>query len=355
MGNRMRRRVKTPQWESQVDQTIQKVKRESKSRALKSYDTYECICIFINDHLKKRIFSYATLSRYYQHLKLFSAWLSEAAKVNDIRKMNVSQLRRYFSYLEDVKKYKNSTLKGAQTSLMRFFRSMRFRRLIKNNPMQDFHIVASYQMNNTKILTVFDIKILLRSVKEHYQYLKDSGNLDWFSLFIHRRDICILALCIACGLRRGEIQRIKRDHMDFDKRAILILGKGSTRVIIKERTAFFSHPFLEEILMRYHRMRKKLPGNSFFCNCYGDELNAKAINQIFTRYCTFISKDIHCNATITRKSFSSHLVRKKVNIEAIRDLLGHENCETTLKYYVHFSTENLEKIWKESNPYGSRD
>ena len=80
----------------------------------------------------------------------------------------------------------------------------------------------------------------------------------------------------------------------------------------------------------------------------------KAINQIFTRYCTFISKDIHCNATITRKSFSSHLVRKKVNIEAIRDLLGHENCETTLKYYVHFSTEDLEKIWKESNPYGNR-
>ena len=49
-----------------------------------------------------------------------------------------------------------------------------------------------------------------------------------------------------------------------------------------------------------------------------------------------------------------HLVRKKVNIEMIRDLLGHENCETTVKYYVHFSTEDLEKIWKESNPYGSK-
>ena len=156
------------------------------------------------------------------------------------------------------------------------------------------------------------------------------------------------------GLRRGEIQRINRNHLDFDKKTILITGKGNQRVVIKERIAFFSHPFLEEILMRYHRMREKLPGSNFFCNRYGDELSAKAIAWIITKYSAFISKDVHRNATITRKSFVSHLVRKKVNIEVIRDLLGHENCETTVRYYVHFSTEDLEKIWKESNPYGNR-
>lgn len=288
-----RRSFKIPQWQSQVHQTIQKVKKESKSRSLKSHDIYEGICIFISDHLKKRIFSYATISCYYHHLKSFSVWMSETEKENDIRKLNVSHLRRYFYFLENVRKYKKSTLEGTQTSLMRFFQSMRFRRLIKKNPMQDFHIVARRYMNSAKILTAFNIKILLRSVKEHYQYLKDSGKLDCFSLFIHRRDLCILALCIACGLRRGEIQRIKGNHVDFDKKTVLIPGKGSKRVIIKERMVFFSHHFLEEILVRYHRIREKLPGNSFFSNCYGDELNANAIAQIFRRYSAFISKDVH--------------------------------------------------------------
>lgn len=349
-----RRSLTTPKWETQVDQTIQKVKKGSKSRSLKSSYFYECVCIFISDHLNKLIFSHTTLSLYYQYLKSFSVWMSETEKVTDIRKVNVSHLQKYFYYLENVRKYKKSSLEGVQTSLMRFFRSMRFRRLIKKNPMQDFHIVARRHINNAEILNAFDIKILIRSVKEHYRYLKDSGNLDCFSLFIHRRDLCILVFCIACGLRRGEIQSIKLDHVDFDKKTILIPGKGNQRVIFKERTAFFSHPFLEEILLIYYRMREKLPENSFFCNCYGDELNANAIGQIFIRYSAFISEDVHYNATITRKSFSSHLVRKKVNIEAIRDLLGHENCETTVKYYVHFTTEDLEKIWKESNPYGSR-
>lgn len=348
-----RRSLATPKWETQVSQTIHKVKKESKSRSLKSSDLYECVCIFISDHLKKQIFSYASVSLYYQHLKSFYTWLSENGKITDISNVGACLLRDYFSYLEDIRNYKKSSLEGVQTALERFFRSMRLRRLIKENPMQDFRISARRNMNSVEILTPFDIKMLLRSVKEHYQYLKDNNKHDCFSLFIHRRDLCILALCVACGLRRGEIQRIKLDHMDFDKRTVLIPGKGDQRVIIKERTAFFSHHFLEEIVTRYHLMRKKLPGNSYFCNCYGDELGARAIYTIFRRYGSFINKTRNYNATITRKSFSSHLVRKKVNIEAIRDLLGHENCETTLKYYVHFSVTDLEKIWKESNPYGS--
>lgn len=93
----MRISLKTPQWQSQVDQTIQKVKRESKSRSLKSSDIYECICIFISDHLNKRIFSYATLSLYYQHMKSFSAQMTESEKITDIRKVNVFHLRRHFS------------------------------------------------------------------------------------------------------------------------------------------------------------------------------------------------------------------------------------------------------------------
>ena len=209
-------------------------------------------------------------------------------------------------------------------------------------------------MNNAGILTAFDIKKLLQSVKQHYQYLKDNGKLDCFSVFVHRRDLCIVTLCIACGLRRGEIQSIKTHHVDFDKTTILIPGKGNQRIVVKESIAFFSHPFLKEILSRYYRMREELPGGSFFCNCYGDQLHAVAIGEVFRRYAGFVSEDSHYNATITRKSFSSHLAKKKVNIEAIRDLLGHENCETTLKYYVHFATEDLERIWKESNPYANR-
>ena len=179
-----RRSLKTPLWERQVLQTIQKVKGKSNSRSLKSCDLYECLCIFISNHLKERIFSQATICVYYRHLKSFSTWMSEAEKLTDIRTIQVSHLRKYFSYLESERKYKKSSLEGIQTPLMRFFRSMRFRKLIPKNPMKDFHILARRHINSANLLTVFDIKIFLRGVKDHYWYLRDSGKLGCFSLFI---------------------------------------------------------------------------------------------------------------------------------------------------------------------------
>ena len=174
-------------------------------------------------------------------------------------------------------------------------------------------------------------------------------------LFIHRRDLCILTLGIACGLRRGEIHMIKIQDVDFNSKTILIHGKGNQRFIVKERMAFFSHPFLVELIDRYYELRKTLPGDNFFCNCDGKELNPSTINVVYKKYRSFYSEDTLCNPTITRKSFASQLVYKKVNTEAIRVVLGHKRAETTLRYYVHFSALKLEKTWKETNPYANTD
>ncbi len=63
--------VTQPLWETRVHQTIQKIKKRSDSRSLKSSNVYECICIYIADHLKKRELSYATITLHYKHLSLF--------------------------------------------------------------------------------------------------------------------------------------------------------------------------------------------------------------------------------------------------------------------------------------------
>ena len=100
-------------------------------------------------------------------------------------------------------------------------------------------------------------------------------------------------------------------------------------------------------------MRIELPDRNFFCNWMGDELGVKAIDSLFKTYNSFISHNTHCNPTIIRKSFCTHLVHKKVDIQAIHTLMGHEKCETTLKYYVYLSTSEVETVWKKSNPYGN--
>ena len=201
----MGRKGYPPKWQVQVEKTVQRIKKRSTSRFLKSCDVYECICIFISDHLKKNIFSHGTIGLYYRHLQCFSRWLHDSEHISDIRRLDTSCLRKYFSYLDRERNYRKSSLEGVQTSLVRFFRSMKYRRLIEANPCKDFHISARRDPTNVYILTPFDLMAVLRSVKSHYQYLRLQKRFKPSFLFIHRRDLCILALCIACGLRMYEI------------------------------------------------------------------------------------------------------------------------------------------------------
>jgi len=350
----MRRRIVTqPLWETRVNRTIQKIKNRSRSRFLKSSDVYECICIYIGDHFKKRVVAFETIKGYYRDLNIFYGWLKKT-QTSNIGNIDASCVCRYFSYLEGTKYYKNSSLRVVQAVLKHFFRSMQRRRLIRINPVKDFRIRIKNENKVQSIPSPFDLMRLLRSVKEHYQHRLDRGSDNKYSLFIHRRDLCIFAICAACGLRRSEISRIGMNDLDFDKKTIIIAGKGSGIFTIRERIAFFSHPFLEEILKRYWVMRKQLPGTTFFCNCLGDDLLAKTIDTIFDTYNSFLRNTARYNPTRLRKSFCTHLVHKKVNISAIQHLMGHENCETTLTYYVQLSGAELQKTWKETNPYGKR-
>ena len=350
----MRRRiVAQPLWETQVQRTIRKIKDRSESRFLKSSDVYECICIHIGDHLKKRVLSYATIALHYRHLNLFWAWLKQTQTV-DIRNIDTSCVRRHFSYLVQTRRYKNSSLRILQAVLVRFFRSMQRRRLIGINPVKDFRIRIKNENNIQSIPSPFDLMRLLRGVKEHYRCRLDRGSDDRYSLFIHRRDLCIFALCIACGLRRSEIHRIGMNDIDFDKKTIRIAGKGNGIFTTRERLAFFSHPFLQEILRTYRLMRKQLPGAFFFCNWLGDGVEAKTIDAVFGTYNSFVHPPVLYSPTSLRKSFCTHLVHKKVNLSAIQHLMGHEKCDTTLTYYVQLSDAELQKTWKETNPYGNR-
>jgi site-specific recombinase XerD len=64
----------------------------------------------------------------------------------------------------------------------------------------------------------------------------------------------------------AELRRIQIADVDFHQSTIHIAGKGAGRFTIRERLAFFSHPFLQQVLHRYAKMREALPGSSFFCN-----------------------------------------------------------------------------------------
>jgi len=228
---------------------------------------------------------------------------------------------------------------------------MQLRRLIRTNPVGEFRIQVRHKDAVRTLPSPFELMRLLGSVRAHYQQLLTLRKAHKFSLFIQRRDLCIFSLCVACGLRRAELRRIQIADVDFERFMIRVAGKGAGRFTIRERLAFFSHPFLQQVLHRYWKMREALPGSFLFCNWVGDPMMDKSIDDIFKTYNSFLRPPAPYNPTVLRKAFCTRLVHRKVNIAAIQVLMGHEKCETTLQYYVQLSPEQLEQTWKETTPY----
>ncbi|MCX7038094.1 MAG: tyrosine-type recombinase/integrase [Spirochaetes bacterium] len=349
-----RSRGNPPLWERQVLQTVRGIRSRTDRRSLKSSDVYECLCLFIADQLKNRTFSYESIRNHYRHLSLFARWLQQSHPRLSIAAVDAPCIRQYFAYLECDKHYKRFSLQIVQVALKRFFHSLQLRRLIRTNPVGEFRIRVRNKEAVRTLPSPFELMRLLASVRGHYQWLRGRQKAHRFSLFIHRRDLCIFSLCVACGLRRSELVRIRIADVDFERFTIRVAGKGAGRFTIRERLAFFSHPFLQQVLHRYGKMREALPGSCFFCNWLGDPLAGRSIDDIFMTYSSFLHPPAPLNPTVLRKAFCTHLAQRKVAINAIQLLMGHEKCETTLHYYVQLSPEQLEQTWKETNPYAHR-
>ncbi len=149
-----------------------------------------------------------------------------------------------------------------------------------------------------------------------------------------RRNLALLSLMYDTGARVSEIINMSPQCVRLNKPyTIIITGKGNkTRVV----------PVLEEQLTILRTYMSEngllLPENRqhpLFSNCWGEKLTRAGILNILSTYVkmaraadpTLIPYNISCHSL--RHSRAMHLLQAGVNLVYIRDILGHENIQTT--------------------------
>jgi len=139
-----------------------------------------------------------------------------------------------------------------------------------------------------------------------------------------RMDLTWYLLMLHCGLRTGEIRVLRCSALDLDERRIRIeRSKG-----LKDRVVYVSVP-AAETLNAYLEVRGDAPTDHVFVYRH---------RPLSTRYCG-IRLDTYgrrCNVRITphqlRHSFATLMLNVGAPIEALQQLMGHENIDTTLVY-----------------------
>lgn len=152
----------------------------------------------------------------------------------------------------------------------------------------------------------------------------------------NRKHFLVMILTYGCGLRLGEIRRLRVDDIDWDRSVIRIRGKGS-----KERDLPIDDSFRPQ-LKAYISSN---PGLVFLFEGMdkGKPYSRRTIQKIYDTACQKAGILRKGGIHSFRHSYATHLLEQGVDINKIKTLLGHSNVTTT-QIYTHVSREEIAKI-----------
>ena len=206
-------------------------------------------------------------------------------------------------------------------------------KVISDNPAKD---IESPKVPKTlpRFLSVEESRALLQASVD---YGKENA----------KRDFCILTLFLNCGMRVSELEGISLSDLSEDLTRLVVTGKGNKQrmIYLNESCRAALAPYLEE----RGALRCKDPKALFVSRNHG-RLTNKSVQALVYKYLKL--------AGLGDKNYSVHKLRHtaatlmyntgKVDVRVLKDILGHEQLNTT-QIYTHVSSD-LMKSAMEVNP-----
>jgi integrase/recombinase XerD len=145
----------------------------------------------------------------------------------------------------------------------------------------------------------------------------------------------LLSLGYGCGLRAGEVIRLKAKHIDSAQKIIRIeqsKGGKDRNVMLSPETLDLLRQWWKARPSRYDtgtplQERWLFPGNR-----RGKPMTTRQLNRLFHEAADVagIKKPVTLHAL--RHSFATHLLERGTDIRIIQALLGHDKLDTTARY-----------------------
>ena len=304
--------------------------------------------IYYQSNVKNK--SELTLNEYCLDLRLFLRFLVISEKSNkfsekeidntDItglennfyKNITLNDAYRFLSYCKEHRNNKERSRARKASAIRTFFKYLKINGIINDNPMINLDS-PKLKKSLPKYLTVDQAKLLLSCV--------DGKN--------KARDYCILVLFLNCGMRLSELVSINYTEIKYDSSSasVVITGKGN-----KQRTVYFNNACVSAI-KAYLAVRPSdavVDKNALFLSNRKTRISIKTVQHLVEVYLD--------KAGLSGMGFSVHKLRHtaatlmyqtgKVDVLELKELLGHENLNTT-QIYTHLEDEKLKKA-VDANP-----
>ena len=238
-------------------------------------------------------------------------------------------------------KYKPKSVKRKIAALRAFLNYLEFEEKIEENPVKKLHLGFREPVVLPKSLSLNTIKKLLYAAHKSLDTIVSEYK---YKTII--RDIAILELLFATGIRVSELCSITASQINLREGYLKVQGKGA-----KERVIFIANQEVLSALRQYKKMFINQIDSTgwFFINKLGQKMAEQSVRNMLLRYANRAKIQEHITPHMIRHSFATLLLEEDVDIRYIQNILGHSSITTT-QIYTHVSLNKQRKIMMKKHP-----
>ena len=243
------------------------------------------------------------------HVKRFIIWRSKQGISNRSINRTLSSLRSYYKWCERTGRHHKHAVSG--------IRSLKEeKRLVMSIPQDD---------------------LLQITVEENFD-----------ATFEGIRDQYLLLLLYGLGLRKSELIDLQCTDLDMERSVVRVTGKrNKTRQVP-----------IPDALMPYHKAYMKArneveaKSDHLLLTLRGRKLYPSLVYNTVVHYLKGATSVVDKHPHTLRHSYATHLLNAGVDINTVKELMGHESLSST-QVYTTSTFEELVKAYNQAHPKGS--
>ena len=279
----------------------------------------------------ERNYSEKTIVSYRIDLKEFEDCLKEVDAEKDLVTVDADLVRSWVVGLMESGR-SVATVNRKLSSLRSFYRFLLRKGIVGLDPMRKV-VGPKKQKTLPSFLRVQDMDRLLdeNSFSEGFEGVRDRLVLEMF---------------YATGMRLSELIGLSDADVDFSAKLLKVTGKRN-----KQRLIPFGDELLSDLLEYVKIRNEALPDrdDALFVRKDGRKMYPELVYRLVRRNLSKVATLKKKSPHVLRHTFATAMLNGNAELQAVKELLGHESLATT-EIYTHTTFEELKKVYEQAHP-----
>ncbi len=239
-------------------------------------------------------------------------------------------------------RYKQKTVKRKIASLKAFYNYLEMEEKIEANPLRRIRMDFREEKVLPRTIPAVQVERLLKFM---YSLQNDKDLTPWQRKNVER-DLAVVELLFATGLRISELCHLIPDRVDLEQGILCIRGKGSKERYIQIANTAVLHQMKK---YRAHWSKEIQTEQFFYLNRYGKRYSEQSARKMIKKYARQAGICLNITPHMFRHTFATLLLEEDVDIRYIQKMLGHSSILTT-QIYTEVASRKQMEILKTKHP-----